>query len=183
MTNVKMTIEEIAKQHKFCFICAGVLEYKEKNLLICTKCGYHKYINPVPCNGALLKNSKGEILLIERRIDPMKGYWDFPGGFVDLDENIEESMARELKEETDLTIVDLKYFCSEYDIYTYDGITFPTLGSIFTGTIPDGQEITVHDDVASYKFFEPSKLPFDKLAFKSVEKALKTLIAENAIDL
>ncbi|HVT01670.1 MAG TPA: NUDIX domain-containing protein [Patescibacteria group bacterium] len=174
-----MTIDEITKQHKFCFICAGQLEQKENNLLVCTNCNYHKFINPTPCNGAILTNENGEILLIERKFEPMKGYWDLTGGFVDPEETLEESMIRELKEETELEVKGLKYFCSEHDTYLYDGITIPTVCAIFTGTINNEQEIKVHDDVAGYKFFKLDEIPFDKLAFKSIEDALRKFITNS----
>ena len=43
-----------------------------------------------------------KILLIERKNEPYKGYWAFPGGFMNMDENAEECARRELEEETGL---------------------------------------------------------------------------------
>ena len=47
-----------------------------------------------------------KILLIERGIEPFKGCWAFPGGFLQMDETAEQGALRELKEETGL---DLRY--------------------------------------------------------------------------
>lgn len=47
--------------------------------------------------------SKIKVLLIERGIEPFKGRWAFPGGFLNMDESAEEGALRELKEETGLT--------------------------------------------------------------------------------
>lgn len=43
-----------------------------------------------------------KILLIERGVEPYKGYWALPGGFMRMDETIEECARRELREETNI---------------------------------------------------------------------------------
>ncbi len=58
------------------------------------------------------KTRKYEILLIKRKGEPFKDSWAIPGGFVDLinDETFEQAAYRELKEETDLEIKNLRFF-------------------------------------------------------------------------
>ena len=48
-----------------------------------------------------------EVLLIQRKNYPFKGMWALPGGFVDMDETVEEAVVRELEEETSLQFSDL----------------------------------------------------------------------------
>ena len=50
------------------------------------------------------------LLLIERAHEPFKGYWAFPGGFVDSHEALEQAAKRELLEETSLTVSHLRLF-------------------------------------------------------------------------
>ena len=48
-----------------------------------------------------------QVLLIQRRQDPCAGSWALPGGFVNMDETLEQSAVRELEEETGLVVPDL----------------------------------------------------------------------------
>ena len=54
------------------------------------------------------KNDELNVLLIKRANDPYKGKWALPGGFLDMDETVEQCVHRELEEETGLTKVILE---------------------------------------------------------------------------
>jgi len=54
----------------------------------------------VTTDALLFTREKDEILLIKRLNDPGKDMWALPGGYIELDEELEESVARELLEET-----------------------------------------------------------------------------------
>lgn len=70
---------------------------------VCRSCGTVAYENPVPCSAALSVNEKGDILLIKRGIEPGRGKWALPSGFIEIDETAEEACLRELEEETGLS--------------------------------------------------------------------------------
>lgn len=59
---------------------------------------------------AIILNEKGEVLLIERKNEPFKGYFALPGGFVDYGEKVEDAVKREVKEETNLDVEIIKLF-------------------------------------------------------------------------
>ncbi len=70
----------------------------------CGNCGRMSFVNPLPVVVMLVPVDDG-LLLIRRGIEPGKGKWAFPGGFVDLGETWQEAGAREVFEETRLEIV------------------------------------------------------------------------------
>ena len=70
----------------------------------CEDCGFVYYLNASAATAALIFNSRDELLVIHRRDEPKKGMPDLPGGFVDFGESIEQGVAREVKEETNLDI-------------------------------------------------------------------------------
>lgn len=59
--------------------------------------------------GALIFEG-GRILIVERGKEPLKGYWSLPGGIVEAGEKLEESVRREVLEETGLEIETLSIF-------------------------------------------------------------------------
>ena len=65
----------------------------------------YKYPHPAVTTDCVIFGFDGvklNVLLIERGIEPFKGRWAFPGGFLNMDESAEDGARRELKEETNL---------------------------------------------------------------------------------
>ncbi len=74
---------------------------------------HYKYPHPSVTTDCVIFGFDGvklKVLLIERGIEPFKGRWAFPGGFIKMDESAEEGALRELKEETGLTGAYIKQF-------------------------------------------------------------------------
>jgi len=166
------------KSFKFCPKCGGDFIVKEKYLLVCNKCCLHYYINPRPCNCALFENENGEILLVVRKHDPRRGYYDFPGGFIDPEETLEESLTREIKEEFKIDINRWEYVMSYPDTYEYQGIIYETICFLCKSFLSSKVKITPADDVASVQFFNPKNFPYEMMAFAGMKKALKKIYAK-----
>lgn len=122
------------------------------------------------------KEGSTEILLIRRDRQPYRGEWALPGGFVDMDETLEEAIDRELKEETNLSGIHLQ------QLHAFSAIDRDprgrTVSVVFWGILHDNQQARAGDDAREAKWFNIIKLP--ELAFdhkEVVEMAIKTLNA------
>jgi len=89
----------------FCPLCRYYLRKKQvddRKRLVCQKCGWIDYKNPLPVAVCVAKNKKGEILITKRNLEPGINKWALPGGFIESGEPPETACLRELEEETGL---------------------------------------------------------------------------------
>ena len=102
-----------------------------------------------------------QVLLIERKDDPYKGCWAFPGGFLNMDETTEQCAIRELREETGLVISKVQH------IGTYSEVDRDPRGRTITfaylALVDRAVKVKGQDDAAKAQWFTLDKLP--KLAF------------------
>lgn len=157
--------------YKFCPLCGKKISKQRHNLFVCSFCGFHFYQNPAPTTGVFLTDKENKILLVERKFDPQKGFWDVPGGFVEPDETAENALKRELKEELGISGRNFSYLSSYTSDYHYQQITYKTICLMFTAEI-GGQKITIGDDVADFEWFSYKEIPAERLAFGFIRKAL-----------
>lgn len=161
--------------YKFCTRCANPLIKKGDRFFLCLNCNLHIYLNPVPTNGLILENNQNQLLLVKRKFEPKKGFWDTPGGFIALKETVEESLKREIKEELNLDIKEFSFFGNYWSYYPYQDINYQTLYLVFTAKY-HGEKISIADDVKDYRFFDKKTIPFDLIAFGDVLAAIKDYI-------
>ncbi|MDH6356659.1 NAD+ diphosphatase [Parabacteroides sp. PF5-9] len=114
----------------------------------CASCGFVYYFNPSAAVACFLKDSEGCYLLVRRGQEPAKGTLDLPGGFVDLYENAEEALRREVREETDLDVMSCRYLFSIPNIYLYAGFEVHTLDLFFECLVDDFSGAKAKDDAA-----------------------------------
>ncbi len=143
----------------------------------------YKYPRPAVTVDAVVfrkEHNNLQILLIRRKNPPFEGMWALPGGFVDMDETLEEAAARELKEETGIELNDMKQL-KAYGAVNRDP-RHRTISIVFTGLINGHQEIKAGDDAANAKWFPLNNLPplaFDH--FEIVNDAVNEFLKENNI--
>lgn len=65
---------------------------------VCTECGFVAYQNPKIVVGSVVV-SGDKVLMCRRAIEPRKGFWTLPAGYMELGETVEEGAAREAMEE------------------------------------------------------------------------------------
>lgn len=99
-----LTINGIHEK-KYCPSCRHPLTRKTwegRERLFCTLCDAPLYENPIPAACVIAVDPGGRLLLVKRSIEPKRGLWCLPGGYMELGETPEETALRELKEETGL---------------------------------------------------------------------------------
>ncbi len=109
-----------------------------------------------------IQNSDLKVLLIKRGIEPFKDKWALPGGFVRIDESLEQAAKRELEEETGVKNVYLE------QLYTFGEPKRDPRGRVITVAYmalinSTNIELKATTDVSDAKWFSVSKIP--QLAF------------------
>ena len=97
-----MPDKERNRKIRYCPQCKATLgktRHEGYSRLACPKCGWINYENPLPSVAALVRNPRNEILLVKRGVEPSKGRWALPCGFIEIEETPEEACLRELWEE------------------------------------------------------------------------------------
>ena len=163
-------------QFKYCPKC-GSIEFKEQNdkAKRCSNCGFVYYFNSCAATVALIINQHSELLVATRAKDPAKGTFDLPGGFVDMYETGEETIKREVKEETNLDVKELKYLFSIPNIYIYSGFEVHTLDLVYLCKIDETQEINAEDDVSKLEFVKISELNPDQFGLQSIKEVIRKI--------
>lgn len=146
------------KNFKFCPFCrtelvSAVMEGRQR--LVCPGCSWVNYRNPLPVVSCLVSGPDRGILLIKRGIEPSKGEWALPGGFLELEESPEEAGRRELKEETGLDGV----VVGQVGVTTHLSPMYGHLLMIGLEYRVDSYNAVAGDDAEEARFFDVSGLP------------------------
>ncbi len=145
--------------------------------LRCASCGLELFLNPAAAVGAFISDSQGRTLFLRRAKDPGKGKLGIPGGFTDVSETAEESLRREVLEETGLSLPErLEYVGSWTNVYVYAGVSYATLDFYFHARVESLAAAKALDETDSLVAADPSELDPAELAFDSARKALAKLV-------
>jgi ADP-ribose pyrophosphatase YjhB (NUDIX family) len=138
---------------------------------VCDACAAVHFRNAKPCAGALVTRDR-QVLLGRRAIEPGKGMWDIPGGFLEPWEHPADAAIREVAEETGLRVLTTKLLTVVMDTYQDQ---FYTLNVYYLADIVDGQPCAA-DDLEELRWFTPASLPAD-FAFAHCRRVLEAWIA------
>ena len=140
-------------------------EGEDRDRRVCDHCGFVDYVNPKLVAGSVVEADDGRILMCKRAIEPRRGYWTLPAGYMELGESVEDAAAREAVEEAcaAIEIIDLLAIysiprISQVQVFFRARLTTP---EIAPG--PESQEVALYDW---------DEIPMDELAFPSVRWAL-----------
>ncbi len=139
---------------------------------VCASCGAIHYENPKLIAGCIPEH-EGRILLCRRGIEPRRGFWTFPAGFMENDETLQQAAARESKEEclADVEIGSLLavvHVLSARQVHVFFRARLPVASF---GPTPESLEVGL---------FSEAGTPWDDIAFPSIEFALRRYFHDRA---
>jgi ADP-ribose pyrophosphatase YjhB (NUDIX family) len=161
-----------AHVERFCAACGGPLVdrvVEDRPRRICSLCGHVAYRHPAVGAVAAVVRS-GEVLLIKRAIEPFRGHWTLPAGYLEIDEEPWEAARRETREETGLEIeqIELMGVLTNRDDHRRNGVVIAYLAR------PIGGALAAGDDAEDARFFSVRSLP-QELGFLNNRRLLETL--------
>ncbi|MEM2108711.1 MAG: NUDIX hydrolase [Candidatus Bathyarchaeia archaeon] len=114
---------------------------------------------------AIIPFTPNKILLIKRRTVPFRGFWALPGGRVDIGETVEQTIVREVKEETGLTVEIVKKIGDYHEQGVQDGIEYDYYPACFLVKVVGGEIKKQESEIEEIKLFSLNDIP-NPLAFE-----------------
>ena len=157
-----------------CSACGGELVTRDiagRPRAVCTSCSVISYVNPIPAS-AVVVVQHDTILLVKRAIEPKRGFWSLPAGFLEIDETVQECAVRETKEETglDVALDGIVDAITVFDDPRYVCLLVVFAAHVVGGTIQPG------DDAAEVGRFGVAELP--PIAFKSHVRVIRGALGQ-----
>jgi len=157
---------------RYCPHCTHPLEERlvfGRQRPACAACGF-VHFREAKVGVSILVERAGRLLLVRRTIDPGRGQWCLPSGFLDWDEPPEAAVVRECAEETGLQVSDPVLVKVQH--YT-DDFRGPGLNLVYRVGIAGGR-LQAGDDAGEVRFFAPAELPAEEeIAFAGHRLLLK----------
>ena len=164
-------------QIQYCRQCGSSVEHRvpddgdTRSRAVCPACQTIHYENPLNVVGTIPVLADGRVLLCKRNIEPQRGKWTLPAGFMENGETMAEGAARESFEEAEAVVLNPQLYCL-YDI--------PDIGqiySIYITELKDGA-YGIGSESLDTALFTEEDIPWDKLAFEAVRRTLKSYFAD-----
>jgi len=160
-------------QFRFCPKCGkNRIEEEKKKCMRCTACGFIYFHNCASAAAVIIDTGAG-ILLTLRAEDPQKGYYDLPGGFVDYGESLEQALLREVREELNLAIRELRYLASFPNMYTFKEVTYFTTDALFAARSSPLEGFTPNKEIAEIALVRVEEIDLSRIAFESIRNGIK----------
>ena len=161
---------------KYCSSCGGevqaaVPEGDSQWRHVCNACGKIDYQNPKMVVGCIVEH-QGRMLLCKRGIEPCKGKWTLPAGFMELGESAVEGAKRETLEEVKAN-VDVHAPFAHFDI--------PRIGQayiLFRGSLASPYEYGIGAESLEAKLFHLDDIPYAEIAFSSITIAIQKYVED-----
>lgn len=163
----------LGENPRFCPACGDaveprVLEDDHRPRLVCPR-GHVTWRNPRVVVGSIPVED-GRVLLARRAIEPARDRWTYPGGFLEIGESPQEGARRETEEETEL-LVEIGRLVGVY-ARPHAGI----VAIVFEASVVGGRAAPAAE-TSEVRAFDPDEIPWEELAFTTVESALRDWVA------
>lgn len=161
---------------KYCIECGTkdvvyvIPEGDNRQRHICQSCNYIHYVNPRMICGTLPIHDN-KILLCKRSIEPRKGYWTLPAGFMENGESIEHAAHRETQEEAMATAIN-SHLYSIFSLPHINQVHIFYKCNINNGHFGAGVE------TEDAQLFQLDDIPWEHIAFKTVYRCLEHYIED-----
>ena len=154
----------------YCMQCGAELVEKvppddDRPRLVCEACGYVAYVNPKVVAGTL-PTVDGRVLLLRRGIEPRRGMWTYPGGFLEMGETLEECAVREAEEELGILVGGLRLL----GVFSRRQAGVVTV--VYLSDLLGGEPHATHEALEA-AYFGPDEIPWAELAFPTTVSALQ----------
>lgn len=167
----------LARRIKHCRLCGQAVNYQvppddNRERAVCGQCGEIHYENPINVVGTVPVWDQ-QVLLCLRNIEPRRGLWTLPAGFLELGESTEEGALRETDEEAGARIEMLGLF-TVLNVVHVGQVHFFYRARLLDTRFDPGPE-----SIEARLFFE-HEVPWDQIAFRTVRETLQHFFADRA---
>lgn len=132
---------------------------------VCERCGFVDYENPKIVAGSVA-TFEGRVLLCRRAIEPRRGFWTLPAGFLEVGESVEEGARREAFEEARARIA------VEQVLGVYSVPRISQVQIIFRARL-ETPDATPGPESLEVRLAPWEDIPWSDIAFPSVRRALE----------
>jgi ADP-ribose pyrophosphatase YjhB (NUDIX family) len=163
---------------KYCKNCGTAVVYRlpddgdTKNRAVCPACNTVHYENPLNVVGTV-PVWDDKVLLCKRNIEPRKGKWTLPAGFMELDETTSEGAARETTEEAG----------AQFEMQSlFSVLSVPKVGQVhlFYRAKLTSDQFDPGYETQEAKLFTEAEIPWDEIAFRTVKVTLERFFADRS---
>jgi ADP-ribose pyrophosphatase YjhB (NUDIX family) len=139
---------------------------------VCTACGHIQYENPRLIVGCIAEWS-GKILLCRRAIEPRRGFWTLPAGFMENGESTAQAAMRETQEESGAH-VDLSQAFAMFSLAEINQVHL-----FYRGTL-NSPDHAAGEESLEVALFSPEEIPWHHLSFHSVKRCIELYLRDRS---
>ena len=157
-------------EYRFCPLCSGEVIYQipdgdQRLRAVCQHCHFVHYQNPNLVVGTVV-TWQNQYLLCRRAIEPRRGYWTFPAGYLECEESTEAGALREAWEEARVRL-EIDSLLAVYNLSHLSQVQVLYLTRMVDASFDAGEESL------EVRLFDWEDIPWDDLAFPSAHFALR----------